>query len=300
MNVLITGGTGLIGTKLTKLLKGKGYDVKHLSRSPSPENQIPTFLWKIENGEIDEEAFNGVDAIIHLAGAGIAEKRWTEERKKVIISSRVDSANLLYKAVRKTNTDLKVFLSASGINYYGMTTTDKIFREDDPPSKDFIGKCCVLWEEAADQFSEICRVVKLRTGVVFSKQGGALEKISKPVKFGIGAPLGSGKQWVPYIHIDDLCRMYLKALEDESTEGVYNAVNGDHITNKKLTKETASALDKPLWLPNVPAFVLKAALGEMAGLVLEGSRASADKIQKEGFEFKYKTLESALNDIYGD
>lgn len=298
MNVLITGGTGLIGTELTNLLIEEGHEVKHLSRSPSPENKIPTFLWDIKKGEIDEEAFKEVDAIIHLAGAGIAAKRWTGDRKKVIIGSRVDSANLLYKAVRKTDTDLKVFLSASGINYYGMKTTDKIFREEDPPSEDFIGRCCVLWEEAADQFAAICRVAKLRTGVVLSKKGGALEKIAKPVKFGVGAPLGSGHQWVPYIHIDDLCRMYLHALEDQSVKGTYNAVNGDHITNKNLTKETAAALDKPLWLPNVPGFVLKAALGTMAGLVLEGSRASAEKIQSTGFDFEFKTLDKALENIY--
>jgi uncharacterized protein (TIGR01777 family) len=158
----------------------------------------------------------------------------------------------------------------------------------------------LLWEEAADQFEDLARVVKLRTGVVLSGKGGALEKIAKPVKLGVGAPLGSGKQWVPYIHIDDLCRMYLAAIEDEKYYGVYNAVNGDHITNKDLTKATAQALDKPLWLPNVPSFVLLAAFGEMAGLILEGSRASAERVKKEGFEFELKNLEESMRQIFSE
>lgn len=298
MKILISGGSGLIGSALTKLLMANGHEVNHLSRSKSSENNIPTFVWNLAKGEIDEAAFDGVEAIIHLAGAGIADERWTEKRKKIIIDSRVESANLLYRKAKELKPPLKVFISASGINYYGMKTTDKIYTEEDRPTDDFIGKCCLLWEEAADQFDDIARVVKLRTGVVLSAKGGALEKIAKPIKLGVGAPLGSGKQWVPYIHIDDLCAMYLEVLENETYEGVYNAVNGDHITNKDLTKKTAKVLGKPLWLPNVPSFVLIAALGDMSGLVLDGSRASAEKIKNQGFEFRFENLEEALTAIY--
>jgi len=299
MKILISGGSGLIGSELTKLLLAKGHVVSHLSRSKSSENNIPTFVWNLAKGEIDEAAFDGVEAIIHLAGAGIADGRWTEQRKKIIIDSRVDSANLLYQKAKELKTPLKVFISASGISYYGMDTTENIYSETDPPSDDFIGTCCVLWEKAADQFSDLTRVVKLRTGIVLSANGGALEKIAQPVKFGFGAPLGSGDQWVPYIHIDDLCEMYLAAIEKENYHGVYNAVNGDHVTNTDLTKATAKALKKPLWLPNVPSFVLKTVFGEMGRLILEGSRASAEKVKKAGFDFEYNTLLESLDSIYG-
>jgi hypothetical protein len=212
----------------------------------------------------------------------------------------VETAKLLFDKVKNVQPPLKVFISASGISYYGLKTTSTIFMENDPPSNDFIGTCCVLWEKAADEFSEFGRVVKLRTGIVLTHQGGALEKIAKPVKIGFGAPLGKGSQWVPYIHIDDLCNMYLKALENENYSGVYNAVNGDHVTNKDLTMATAKALKKPLFLPNVPSFILKAVFGEMAGLILEGSRVSADKIKGEGFEFEYPTLDNAMKAIYSN
>jgi uncharacterized protein (TIGR01777 family) len=298
MKILISGGSGLIGTALTKLLISRGHEVSHLSRSKSSESGIPTFVWNLAKGEIDDAAFKGVEAIIHLAGAGIADGRWTEERKKIIIDSRVDSANLLYRKAQELRPPLKVFVSASGISYYGMDTTEKIYVETDPPSDDFIGTCCVLWEEAADQFSDLARVAKLRTGIVLSANGGALEKIAQPVKLGFGAPLGSGDQWVPYIHIDDLCEMYLAAIEKENYQGVYNAVSGDHVTNTELTKATAKALKKPLWLPNVPSFVLKAGFGEMSRLILDGSRASAEKVKNAGFEFKYKTLRESLDSIY--
>ncbi|MEM9052484.1 MAG: TIGR01777 family oxidoreductase, partial [Bacteroidota bacterium] len=223
---------------------------------------------------------------------------WSEARKKVIIDSRVETANLLFEKVKKVNPPLKTFISASGISYYGLVTSDKIFIESDEPSSDFIGECCVLWEHAADQFSGITRVVKLRTGIVLSKNGGALEKIAQPIKFGAGAPLGSGKQWVPYIHIEDLCQIYLKALEDENWNGVYNAVNGDQVTNSQLTKAVAQTLKKPLWLPKVPSFVLKMVFGEMANLILEGSRVSAEKVNSEGFSFEHQILEDSLRDIY--
>jgi hypothetical protein len=296
--VLITGGTGLIGSHLTPLLTDAGYQVMHLSRNPSEADMVPTFGWDPGKGTIDKRPFEHLDAIIHLAGAGIADERWTDSRRKIIIDSRVETAKLLFKTVVEEKTPLNAFISASGINYYGTQTTEHIFKEDDPPSTDFIGECCRLWEEAALEFQDIARVVMLRTGVVLSQKGGALERIAKPVRYGVGAPLGKGTQYVPYIHIEDLCRMYIHALESE-IKGPFNAVNGDHITNEALTKEVANQLNKPLLLPNVPAFALKLVFGEMANIILEGSRASAEKIQSSGFEFEYSDLPSTLRAIYG-
>lgn len=296
--VLISGGSGLVGTALRQKLLARGYGVHILSRHPEDVEGTKAFEWDVANQTIDLKAFEGVLYIIHLAGAGIADKRWTDERKKIIIDSRVQSAKLLLKGVNDSGIDLTAFISASGINYYGTKTTEKIFVETDPPSTDFIGECCVKWEAAADEFHSLARVVKLRTGVVFSPKGGALERIAQPIKLGVGAPLGSGKQYMPYIHIDDLCEMYIHAIEDEKMEGAYNACNGDHITNKELTKGIAKVLNRPLWLPNIPAFIMKMLFGEMASILLGGSRASAEKIKTEGFKFEYDNLSDTLADIY--
>jgi len=256
------------------------------------------FEWDIGKKHIDKRAFDGITDTIHLAGAGIADKRWTSSRKKVLIESRVDSAVLLLKYVRELNIELKSFVSASGIGYYGTETTSHVFMESDSPSDEFVAEICVKWEAAADQFKNTCRVVKLRTGVVLAAEGGALEKLSQPIKLGFGAPIGSGKQYMPCIHIEDLCRMYLHALENKNINGVYNAVSGEKSTNEELTQAVARTLHKPLWLPNVPGFVMKAAFGEMANILLGGSHVSAEKIKKSGFEFKYPTLRKALEEIY--
>jgi uncharacterized protein (TIGR01777 family) len=296
--VLISGGTGLIGTALTRLLQSKGYQVAHLSRSSGEKNGVKAWKWDYKKKILEPGAMEGVYAIVHLAGAGIADKRWTDARKKEIIDSRVETAGLLYQALKNSGSNPTVFVSASGINYYGSISTEKVFVESDPPSDSFIGECCRKWEAAADLFAPICRVVKLRTGVVLSPKGGALEKISLPVKYGFGAALGSGKQYMPYIHIDDLAQMYLAAIEDEQIQGAYNASNGDHITNSQLTKEIAAALKRPLWLPNVPGFAMKLALGELSEILLEGSRASADKIKATGFSFQHPDIRTALGDIY--
>ena len=296
--VLISGGSGLIGSALSKKLIAKGYKVNILSRSAGEKDGVEVYEWDVKNAEIDINAYKGVTSIVHLAGAGIADSRWTKKRKKVIIDSRVESARLLYLGAKKAGIDLNTFISASGINYYGSKTTQHIFQETDPPSPTFIGECCVKWEAAADQFKDLTRVVKLRTGVVMSENGGALDKMAKPVKMGVGAPLGSGKQYVPYVHLDDLCDMYIHAIENENVEGTYNACNGDHITNMELTEALAEELKKPLWMPHVPEFSLKLLFGQMAEIILYGSRASADKIKSTGFKFTFQNIHQTLFDIY--
>jgi uncharacterized protein (TIGR01777 family) len=295
--ILITGGTGLVGSALTEILIQRGYEVVLLSRNAGTKGKVRSYQWDYTKKYADPAAFEGIHAIVHLAGAGIADKRWNDTRKHEIISSRVETAQLLLEMVKQTGHTPEVFVTASGINYYGSVTTEHIFRESDPPADSFIGQCCFLWEAAADAFSPLCRVVKLRTGVVLSPKGGALEKIAAPARYGFGAPLGSGKQYVPWIHLDDLCTLYLECIEKPAFAGAYNAVAPEYITNTQLTKGVAQALQKPLWLPNVPGFALKLALGELAEIVLEGSMASAEKLIKAGFKFKYHSAEEALRSL---
>ncbi len=295
-SILVTGGSGLIGSYLCNLLKSKGHQVSILSRNKTSEPTI--FYWDINNNYIDSEAITSAEYIIHLAGAGIADKRWTKARKKVLIDSRVKSTNLLFNKVKELNPNLKGFISASGIGYYGAITSQNIYSETDKPGNDFLSKICILWEKAILKFNSLnIRTVVLRTGVVFSKEGGALEKISKPIKLGFGAALGSGEQYIPWITTEDLCNMYLEAIDNKDIKGIYNAVSPEHITNKTLTLTIAKKFKKHLWLPNVPSFILKIMLGELAIILLEGSRVSSKKIRSTGFKFKSPTLKDALNNL---
>lgn len=296
--VLISGGTGLIGRKLANTLLSKGYQVRFLTRSVKQFDQISSFQWNPLKGEIDENALNNVDYIIHLAGENIGAKRWTKKRKKSILDSRVKSAELLYNQVKTNNIQLKAFITASAIGYYGAITSDKIYSEEDLPYNDFMGNICKSWEEAADHFDKIgIRTVKLRSGVVLAKDDGILARMSTPIKLGIGSSLGSGKQYIPWIHVDDLIEIYIQAIEDSKMNGAYNAVAPEHQTNESFTKILALALGKKLWMPNVPSFVLKLIFGEMSDMILKGSRVSSDKIINASFAFEHPKLKEALHDI---
>lgn len=293
-SILVTGGTGFIGSALSDLLRTKGHTVLILSRTKTDKPN--TFYWNLQERYIDPEAILKADYIIHLAGEGIADKRWTPQRKKDLINSRVETANILFEKVKELNPNLKGFISASGIGYYGATTSEKIYEENDASGNDFISEICKVWEKASLQFNAInIRTVILRTGVVLAKEGGALEKLSQPIKLGVGAALGSGKQFIPWIHLEDLCNMYVEAIENREFKGIYNAVAPEHVTNKSLTKMIAKNLKKPLWLPNIPAFVMKLILGKMAVIILEGSQISSEKILATGFKFKFPTLNEALD-----
>ncbi|MCT2406533.1 TIGR01777 family oxidoreductase [Chryseobacterium antibioticum] len=294
--VLITGAGGMIARELSKKIE-KEYTVRFLTRKKKHDHD---FEWDIKNGTIDESALDNVSHIIHLAGANISEKRWTDERKKELISSRVDSAGLLLKTLRKKNIKLKSFISASGINYYGTVTTNTTYTEEDPPGNDFLSEVVVLWERAADDFKEqnlAERVVKIRTAVVLSKEDGALKKMLPTIQYGIGSALGSGKQYMPWIHIDDICSIYEAALKNTNIDGAYNAVSPQHTTNENLAKKIAEVLKKPLFMPNVPSFVLKLMFGELADALLEGSRASSQKILNTGFQFQFPDLKKALENL---
>jgi hypothetical protein len=293
-SVLITGGTGLIGKRLSSLLESKGYEVRLLSRREHPDAQYPTFVWDIEKGMIDEKAFENLDYIIHLAGAGIADEKWTEERKKVLIDSRVESTKLLLKYVRNYEVPLKAFISASAVGYYGSITSEITFEESDNPGNDFLAHICKLWEEAIFEFeTENIRTVANRTGIVLSNNGGAVQKMKLPII----APLGSGDQYMPWIHIDDLCKIYIKAIEDEQMQGAYNGVAPEHETNKTFSKKLAKAFKRPYIPFGPPAFLLKWILGDMSTVVLNGSKVSSDKIKLTGFQFTYPLLNDALANL---
>jgi len=297
--ILITGGTGALGKQLTRLLLDKGYAVNHLSRKPGTDPNVHTFLWDINKGQVDEHCVDGVEVIIHLAGAGIADKRWTDERKKEIVESRTKSIELIYDLLKRKKHQVKKVISASGVGYYS-DRGDEIMTENYPPAHDFMGECCIAWENTVNEGNALgLEVLIFRTGVVLIKDEGALAKMDMPVKFGIGSPLGSGKQWVSWIHHHDVSAMYMFGIEHAGLTGVYNMTAPAPVTNAQLTKAIARQLKRPLWAPNVPAFLLKLLLGEMTTVVLGSTRVDAGKITKAGFEFKYPDMESALKEIYG-
>lgn len=299
MRILITGATGMIGSRLTKLCREKGIAVNYLTTSKEKINSSPTYTgyyWGPKTGEIDLASLENVNAVIHLAGANIAQ-RWTKSNKREILESRTLSAELLKKTMKETPHQVRKFISASGISIYPDSLEKLYTEEDGSMANTFLGEVVISWEKAADEFNELgISVTKLRTGMVLSDKGGALAKIKEPSEFGVGAAVGSGKQWQSWIHIDDLAAMYLFVLEMELA-GVYNAVAPNPVTNSELTKEIAKTIGKSVWLPNVPGVALKIALGEMASVVLESQRVSSDKIEQEGFEFKYKNLPKALEDL---
>ncbi|MFE3846886.1 TIGR01777 family oxidoreductase [Flavobacterium sp. LB3P45] len=297
-NVLISGGSGFIGRHLTSLLIAKGYSVSILSRSNKQNTaEISYYKWDVATQYIQEEAVLKADYIIHLAGENIAEKRWTKKRKDEIRNSREQSTQLLYSVLKKNNKILEAFVSASAIGIYGATNGKKICTEETPHANDFLGFTCYKWEESID-FIEYLRIrtVKIRTGLVLGKEDGFLKKLLPVFKWRLGAALGSGKQYMPWIHIDDLCDMYYQAIINPHMVGPYNAAVNDNTNNLIFSKTLAKVLGYSLWLPNVPVFLIKFAMGEMAKIVLTGRRVSSDKIESTGFEFKFKNLEEALRD----
>ena len=296
MIILISGGTGLVGTALTKELRKCQHTVRLLVRG-TPKNDHE-FHWDANSKTIDERAFEGVESIIHLAGASIA-RRWSDDYKKVVIESRTDTAELLFETANRLGLQLDSYISASGINYYGTFTSEEILNEQSPIlNKDFLSEVCVKWEAAARPFKSIAeRVVILRTAPVLAKDGGSFEQLKKISDYNLAAGIGSGKQWFNWIHLDDMVQMYVEAVENSKLDGPYNAVADEIPTNRAFMKKLAAENHK-LFLPiNVPAFVMKLAMGEMSEMILEGTRVSNAKIKSQGFKFKYPTLEPALKDL---
>lgn len=307
--ILISGGTGMIGTRLTQLLSVKGHTIIILTRSSpidlpcSPlhtsKNSISYANWDIDRQTIDNEAFSKADHIIHLAGAGVADKRWSDKRKQEIVNSRIKSSVLLIKALQEIPNKVATVVSSSAIGWYGADTTHSKmngFSEEDPADTEFLGETCRLWEQSIDPVEQLGkRLVKLRTGIVLSNKGGALVEFNKPLKLGIAAILGDGQQVISWIHVDDLCQMFIQAIENTGLSGVYNAVAPNPVSNKYLTIALAKQLRGNYFLPvHIPAFLLNIIMGEMSIEVLKSATVTSNKMQSSGFHFSYPTIETAL------
>ena len=301
--ILIGGGSGLIGQRLSAMLIEKGYDVIILSRKikTSTNPQLSYALWNTDTNTIDINAVAKSDYIINLAGEGVADKRWTNKRKKAIVDSRVKSCELIVQTLRNNANKVKAVFNASGISWYGDDDENKngAFTEDAPVTTDFLGETCKLWEESIEPIITLGkRLVKIRTGIVLSRMGGALPEFIKPARFGIAAILGSGKQMQSWIHIDDMCRLYIHALENEIVQGVYNAVAPKPVDIKTLVNTVAKKIKGSFYLPvYIPSFVLKIILGELSTEILKSITVSSQKIRDTGFQFVFPSIEAAVNDL---
>jgi uncharacterized protein (TIGR01777 family) len=307
--VLITGGTGLVGTALSSLLLAQGHQVILMGRKKPGSVEslagpgVRYAIWDTDNQTIEEEAIKQADYIIQLAGAGIADKRWSERRKKEIVSSRTKSCSLVVKSLAEIPNAVRAVISASAIGWYGpdkSIPSAEPFIESDPPDKSFLGETTRLWEESIGQVEALGkRLVILRTGIVLSRKGGAMQAFKNPVKFGIAAILGNGKQVISWIHIDDLCRIFCEAITNEALHGVYNAVAPNPVSNKKFTLELANMLKGRFFIPvHIPVFVLKIILGELSIEVLKSATVSAAKIREEArFQFIFPSVPRALKDL---
>lgn len=300
--VLITGATGLVGTRLAEMLLAKGYSVNTLGRSGSGSNSVKkgvnTFSWDIDKGQIDEKAFDGVSAIIHLAGAGIADKRWTEDRKKEIIDSRVNGAKLIYNSLKKLNNGVKTFISASAVGFYG-DCADEVVTEDHKPGKDFLAEVCKKWEAAATRFSDLeIREVRCRFGIVLSEKGGALPQLIQTLPVGIATYFAKDNLYYPWIHLDDVCGILIHALENEKVKGAYNTTAPQPLLMKELMQDIVEAKKAKALLIPTPPFAIKLAMGEMSEMLLCSQRCSAAKITDSGYKFNYGEIRKALKDIF--
>ncbi len=301
MTILITGATGLIGQEIVKQCHAEAINVHYLTTSNSKlstKTNYKGFYWNPKNNEIDHTCFEGVSAIINMVGASIS-KRWTETYKKEILDSRTKTAQLLQDTIKAHNYPIEHVISASAIGIYPTSLTNYYEETHTEVSTSFLGEVVEQWETAVDGFKVLgCKVAKIRIGLVLAEDGGALPEITKPIKFGAGAAFGNGKQWQSWIHVQDLAGIFVHTLQNK-LEGIYNGVAPNAVNNKELTKVAASILSRPLILPNIPKFAMKLVLGEMHMLLFESQRVSSQKIETEGFHFKYANVRPALEDLLG-
>lgn len=297
--VLITGASGLIGKHLCTSLIQRGYKINVLTRNQKGEHQgICYYDWNIKNGQIDPACLDGVNAIIHLAGENIAARPWRHEQKQRIIKSRTDSIRLIYSLMKHRPHDVETLISASASGFYG-DREDLILTETDQPGTDFMAQCCISWERVVSEAEGFgLRVVRLRTGTVLSGEGGALPPLAAPHKIGLGMPLGTGHQWMSWIHINDVINMYIHCLENDNCKGAYN-MNAPHpLRNKDFSEELSSFFGHKTRLPRVPEWLLRTVLGEMHTLLTNSTRMHNSRIVETGFSFQYGNLEDALKNIY--
>ncbi len=306
LTILVTGGTGTIGTVLTRMLIDSGHQVIILSRNAPPAGRpfthgqgLQRLHWDPETGTIDPESIRRADYIIHLAGAGVADKRWSAKRKKIIEESRTKSCELLVRSLHEIPNKVQAVISSSAIGWYGPDPSipnPHPFEESDSPANDFLGGTCRRWEAAIAPVAALGkRLVIIRTGIVLAKVGGALAEFKRPVRFGVAAILGSGRQTVSWIHVEDLCRLYMQAIDNPLWTGVFNGVAPRPVTNRTLTLELARRLKGRYFVPvYIPSFLLQLILGEMSIEVLKSVTVSAKKTRQSGFQFIYPTIENAL------
>jgi uncharacterized protein len=304
--VWISGGTGLIGKKLTSHLMERNFTVRILSRNRDHiqgDPRISYEFWDIDHQQFNPSILEHTDYIIHLAGSGVMNRKWTSRYKEEILNSRTKSSSFLIKCLKENSNQVKAFVAASAIGWYGPDADPLIhkggFQETDPAEKDFLGQTCLKWENSVDQAEELnIRVVKFRTGIVLSNDGGAYTEFKKPLQFGIAGIMGSGKQVISWIHIDDLCRMYIEALENSQLKGVYNAVAPAPVSQKELMLYTANKIRHRFYIPiHIPVFFLKIILGERSLEILKSATVSNNKIKSTGFTFLFPSIESAIDDL---
>jgi len=301
MKVMVSGATGFIGKELIKKLNEKGHEIVVLTRNlESAKFHIPVHCelvnWDPKVQSLSPSALKGVDAVINLAGEGIADGRWSPIRKRDLIESRIHSTRRLVDAMTYMDKKPRVFLSASAIGFYG-ERRNELLDETKPKGKGFLSDICQSWEDEALRANELgVRTANFRIGMVLGHDGGALNKILPPFKFGVGGNLGNGSQWMSWIHIKDLADMFIYGIENCSVKGIYNAVSPNPITNKEFTKKLGKVLNRPTLFP-VPKFVLKIVLGELSELLLNSQKVSGQKITDEGFRFKFPGINSALKEI---
>jgi uncharacterized protein (TIGR01777 family) len=298
MKVLIAGGSGMLGKRISQKLLEKGHEVAWLSRNPKKTiENINVFTWKPEDNWLDQNALEWADAIINLAGASIGETKWTVEGKKQIKNSRMDAVNTLQQGIQRKGKALEAFVGVSGVGIYGPSDFEK--KETDTLGTDFPAQVAIAWEEAYAKIpAETCKHKSIiRLAVVLSLEGGALPKIMEPIKYGLGAALGSGLQAFNWIHINDAAEIFCQAL---GWDGVYNAAAPSKINNKIATSIIAKAMHRPLFLPAVPAFALRLFLGDRSQLVTQGNWANIDKLKTKGFQFEFPEFEEAVRDLIGN
>lgn len=305
--VLIAGGTGMIGRELSTMLLAKGHAVTVLTRNLEAAQRkaivgIRYTPWDVQQQTIDPEAIRQADYIINLAGENIGAKRWTQKRKQALVASRINSCATLVKALQEIPNQVKAVVQASGVDWYPADPAipnPHPFTEEAPAATGFLGETCQQWEQSISPVMQLGkRLVILRTGIVLSKHGGALDQFEKSVRFNMPAILGNGRQMISWVHIKDICRIYIHAIETEQVRGVYNAVAPTPVSNRTLMLELAQLVCGSVYLPvRIPAFLLRLVLGEMGAAVLKSTTASSEKISSTGFQFSFPTIEAALFDI---